>query len=155
MLSFAILVAAVAGCKSKSVSRVYPTDMDATWAAVLKVVEKAGTQKPMAVDRESGKIITGLVYGDVGQQISSDTPTMQSTMDVWRGIITCKPEGAGTKVTVRLQMVSIEADDDPSIVGTKRADVGIVFWTSKTDWQKKLLDDVGTELTARQAVPGA
>ncbi len=152
MISLATLLAVAAGCKSgRSVSRVYQTDMDTTWAAVLQVVEKLGTEKPAKVDDEKHKIVTGFIYGHVRPSLDSDTFAAEKTADVWRAMITCRPDGSGTKVKVRIQKASIEADDDPRIAGTRRVDVMPIVWTSDTEWQRKFLDDVEAELNRKQA----
>ena len=155
LAALAILAGTIAGCKSaKSVSRVFQADMDTTWAAVVRVSENVTPDKPMKLDREKGKMITGLVYGDIERQFDSDYQVDNKLVEVWRGIVEVKPEGKGTKVTVRVQKGNLSVVDDPRVLGTKEPEIGFVWWSNDTQWQDKFLNMVAEELEAKKQVPG-
>ncbi|HET6456977.1 MAG TPA: hypothetical protein VFI02_21465 [Armatimonadota bacterium] len=146
LATLAIVAGTIAGCKSgKSVSRVFQADMDTTWAAVIRVAKNVTPDKPLKLDRESGKIITGLVYGDIEHQRNSDYQ-VEKLVEVWRGVIKLEPKGTETKVTIRLQKGDLSVADDPRVVGTKKPEIGFVFWSNETEWQDKFLNMVGEEL---------
>ena len=150
-LAAALIVLAVsfAGCRSKAVSRTYEADMDTTWAAILRVAERLSAQKPLKVDRENGRIITGWIYGDVQHEYSSGYTTSKK-MDIWRGIITCKPDKTGTKVTVELEKGYVGDKDSADVMNTEEKTVGYVFKTTDEKPQKKLLDEIASELAKKE-----
>lgn len=148
LLLTAVILMALAGCKSDSVSRVYPADMDTTWAAVLRVSEKMSDQKPSKIDRENGKIITGWIYSNVIVGPGEGASTQRST-DIWRAIVTCKPAESGTKVTVKAQKGYARTEDTPGIGEEQNKTVGVVFGTNDTDPQNKFLDKVTSELAVQ------
>ena len=154
LAALAILAGTIAGCKSgKSVSRVFQADMDTTWAAVVRVAENVTPDKPLKLDRESGKIITGLIYGDIEHQRDSDYGVEEKLVEVWRGVIKVEPKGKETKVTVGMQKGDLSVVDDPRVVGKREPGVGFVFWSNETDWQDKFLAMVAEELEAKKHVP--
>jgi len=144
-----IISCTVVGCKSgKSVARVFQADMDTTWAAVVRAAEKATSNKPITLDREKGKIVTGLAFGDVRRQQNSDYQYQEQQVDVWRATLELKPEGKGTKVTVKLQKGDLSVADDPRVLGRKEPGIGVVWWSNNTQWQDKFLEMVEEELSA-------
>jgi len=149
VLSFAILVAALAGCKSKSVSRVYPADMDATWTAALNAVKTVTGHEPTKAAREEGRMVTDLVFGDVRQEYDSDSEIQNNVVDIRRAIITLTAVESGTKVAVRVQQGSASTPEEPPISNKNPAVVGVVFYTGCTEWQNKFLDDIAAELAAK------
>ena len=149
--ALAILAGTVFGCKSgKSVSRVFQADMDTTWAAVVRVAENATPDKPSKLDREKGEIITGLVYGDLEHQYDSGYQVDNKLVEVWRAMIELKPEGKGTKVTVRLQKGDLSVADDPRVLGHREPEIGFDLWSNETEWQDKFLNMVAEELAAKK-----
>ena len=147
LAALAILAGTIAGCKSsKSVSRVFQTDMDTTWAAVVRVAENVTADKPMKLDREKGEVITGLVYGDIEHQRDSDYEIEEKVVEVWRGVIKVEPKGTETTVTVGLQKGDLSIADDPRVLGKREPGIGFVFWSSDTQWQDKFLNLVAEEL---------
>ena len=142
-----ILALSIVGCKStKSVSRVFEADMDTTWAAVVRVAENVTPDKPVKLDREKGKMITGLIYGDIERQFDSDYQVDNKLVEVWRGLVEVKTEGKGTKVTVKVQKGDLSVADDPRVLGTKEPEIGFVWWSNDTQWQDKFLNMVAAEL---------
>ena len=121
-----ILALSIVGCKStKSVSRVFEADMDTTWAAVVRVAENVTPNKPIKLDREKGKMITGLIYGDIERQFDSDYQVDNKLVEVWRGLVEV---------------------NDPRVLGTKEPEIGFVWWSNDTQWQDKFLNMVAAEL---------
>ena len=148
-ISAALIIAfTLGGCKSKPVSRVYNSDMDTTWAAVLRVAEKVSKEKPSKVDRENGKIVTGLIYGDVKNEYNSDSGYIESerSVDVWQAVITCKAEGPGTRVTVVIRKGSASTTDHTTFDDRQGADLGVEIWSTDKDWQQQLLNKIAAEL---------
>lgn len=147
LATLAILAGTIAGCKSsKSVSRVFQTDMDTTWAAVVRVAENVTADKPMKLDRQEGEIITGLVYGDLEHQSDSDNGLNKKLVEVWRGVIKVETKGTETKVTIGMQKGGLSVTDDARVLGKREPEIGFVLWSNETEWQDKFLDMVAAEL---------
>lgn len=146
----AIPAVILAGCTSKSVSRVYQADMDTTWAAVLTVAERVGCGPPQKADREKGRIVTRWTTGDVSSR-PIDIGTSTTTVEILRGVISCKPDQGGTKVSVKVQMAEAETT---SVTGASGKMLSIPrldpVWALDTDWQKDFLSEVGQELARNQ-----
>ena len=146
-VSIAITALILAGCTTKSVSRAYEADVDTTWAAVLKMSKDLVGREPMEVDREKGKIVTNLAFGEVRSERDTDTDISNQIVDVRRAIITVKAEGARTRVSVRVQQGSLSKPEEPPIINKKPAGVGITVFSSDIEWQNKFLDAVTAELS--------
>ncbi len=150
--AFFILIV-LAGCKTQSVTRIYKANMDDTWDAVLAVAGRVSKDAPKA-DKATRRIITGMVSSGIREESSTSigsTETRRSG-NMWRGIITLSPEYGGTKVTIKIEKLAGESTADFPVTDEKRANVGITLWSSNTDWQKKLLDDITAELAAKSSV---
>lgn len=149
IIAFSMVIPALilAGCTSKSVSRVYQADMETTWSAALKVAKEFVKQEPSEVDREKGKIVTNLAFGEVRSERDSDTDISKQIVDVRRAIITVKAEGERTRVSVRVQQGSLSKPEEPPITNKKPAGVGVTFYSTSTEWQNKFLDAVTAELS--------
>lgn len=145
----------VAGCRQKSISKVYPSDMDTTWTAALKVIEAMTGHKPVKADREQGKIATDVTYGKVEQEYNGGYAP-ERRLEVWCGVITCKPEGSGTKVTIRVQRGYGSTDDRVAADEQDRQMFGYVVQTNNRELQDKFFANLQAELSTKQpaAKPG-
>jgi hypothetical protein len=72
-------------------------------------------------------------------------------VEILRGVITCKPDQAGTKVSVKVQMAEAETT---SVTGASGKMLSMPklspVWALDTDWQKDFLSEVGQELARNQ-----
>lgn len=139
-----ILLAAMAGCKTKSVSRAFDADMETTWAAVVSVASKISQEKPN-LDAANRKVVTGWVYENVRAQ-PEQGPTVRRTCDVWRGVITCKADGSKTKVTIKVQKGDLSARENPGAQDRSGTSVGVILGSNDEDAQNRFLAKVGDEL---------
>lgn len=147
ILSCIVIAAALAGCKSQSVSRTYKADMDHTWNAVLAVAGRASKDAPKA-DKAGRRIVTGMVSDGIREESSTGKGASETKRSgkMWRAIITLAPEYGGTKVTVKIEKANSESNTDFASPDGKQANVGLTLWSSNTDWQTKVLDEVQAEL---------
>ena len=150
ILSCILLAAALAGCKSQFVSRTYKANMDDTWNAVLAVAGKVSKDAPKA-DKVGRRIVTGMVSGGIIEESSTVKGAVETKRSgkMWRAIITLAPEYGGTKVTVKIEKANSESNTDFASPDGKQANVGLTLWSSNTDWQTKVLDEIAAELAAK------
>ena len=140
-LMAALALGALAGCKSKSVSRTYPSGMDATWTAALAAVEKVTGEKPASVDRERGRIVTKWSVGEARDV------AYRKDVDIWRGVVKLEPAGSATRVSIKVEK-GVAGGQEPSAFERKgEASIGITAWSSSKDEQNRFLDAVATELS--------
>ena len=150
-IAAALVVIALAGCKTQSVSRTYKANMDATWDAVLAVAEKVSKDAPKA-DKQARRIVTGVVSTGLRDESGTGETKIRQSGSMWRGIITLSPEYGGTKVTIKVEKLGSESSADFTVTEEKRANVGLTLWSNNTDWQRKLLDEIAAELAAKSSV---
>lgn len=139
-----ILLAAMAGCKTKSVSRTFDADMETTWAAVVSVASKISQENPN-LDVANRKVVTGWVYENVRAQ-AEQGPTVRRTADVWRGVITCKADGSKTKVTIKVQKGDLAVRENPGAQDRSGTGVGVTLWSNDEHAQNRFLAKVEDEL---------